>query len=118
MMQEKLPSASVIPVTNQGFKLSPVDNSVVLIRHSFSLLLMISSLTIEEVEYLLQDILIGAKLNCLGLTENLSGIIDRKVTNSLNLLKLLSIFVRIHLNYMIIQKTLCLYVIRKSKKDS
>jgi hypothetical protein len=66
MMQEKLPSASTIPVINQGFKLSSVDNSVVLIRHSSSLLLRISFLTIEEVEYLLQDILIGAKLNCLG----------------------------------------------------
>lgn len=58
MIQEKLPSASVIPVINQGLKLSPVcvaelDKSLVLVVHSFLLLLIISLLTVEEVEYLL-----------------------------------------------------------------
>ena len=72
MMQEKFPSTSTRPVINQGFKLSLVGNPVLLIRPSFLLLLEISPLTVEEVEYLLQDMLVGAKRNCLDLTEYLS----------------------------------------------
>ena len=78
MIQEKLPSASARPVINQGFKLSLVGNPVLLIRHSFLVLLEIyPPLTVEEVEYLLQDVLVRAKRNCLDLTKYLSWIIDR-----------------------------------------